>query len=188
MGCSSAAAHMRTARRSAMRAAHIWSAVRMHGAQLSRSTYAHCAPRRSALPCGQNESCRRHMLCPLCAQHSMLHALRPMRVALHICAPIYLVCCAACMRHGTLCCMPLQVRSAALRRIHAAHNIKVYRKACMERSAHGVQLSRSAHAHFSSLLNFEAPKSPENRRTITIYVKSTVFFFRFWDKGLEMAG
>ena len=118
MGCSSAAAHMRTARRSAMRAAHIWSAVRMHGAQLSRSTYAHCAPRRSALPCGQNGSCRRHMLCPLCAQHSMLHALRPMRVALHICAPIYLVCCAACMRHGTMCCMPLQVRSAALRRIY----------------------------------------------------------------------
>ena len=96
----------------------IWSAVRMHGAQLSRSTYAHCAPRRSALPCGQNGSCRRHMLCPLCAQHSMLHALRPMRVALHICAPIYLVCCAACMRHGTMCCMPLQVRSAALRRIY----------------------------------------------------------------------
>ena len=118
MGCSSAAAHMRTARRSAMRAAHIWSAVRMHGAQLSRSTYAHCAPRRSALPCGQNGSCRRHMLCPLCAQRSVLHALRPMRVALHICAPIYLVCCAACMRHGTLCCMPLQVRSAALRRIY----------------------------------------------------------------------
>ena len=118
MGCSSAAAHMRTARRSAMRAAHTWSAVRMHGAQFSRSTYAHCAPRRSALPCGQNESCRRHMLCPLCAQRSVLHALRPMRVALHICAPIYLVCCAACMRHGTMCCMPLQVRSAALRRIY----------------------------------------------------------------------
>ena len=55
--------------------------------------------------------------------------------------------CAAGMRCGTLRCMPLQVRSAALRRIHAAHNIKVYRKACMERSAHGVQLSRSAHAH-----------------------------------------
>ena len=32
MGCSSAAAHMRTARRGAMRAAHIWSAVRMHPA------------------------------------------------------------------------------------------------------------------------------------------------------------
>ena len=95
----------------------------MHGAQLSRSTYAHCAPRRSALPCGQNGSCRRHMLCPLCAQHSMLHALRPMRVALHICAPIYLVCCAACMRHGTMCCMPLQVRSAALRHIYM-HNLK----------------------------------------------------------------
>ena len=62
-------------------------------------------------------------------------------------------------------------------RIHAAHNIKVYRKACMERSAHGVQLSRSAHAHFSSLLNFETPKSQENTRKITIYVKSIVFFF-----------
>ena len=111
----SAHAHC-TARRNARsaymeRSVHAW-------AQLSRSTYAHCAPRRSALPCGQNGSCRRHMLCPLCAQHSMLHALRPMRVALHICAPIYLVCCAACMRHGTLCCMPLQVRSAALRRIY----------------------------------------------------------------------
>ena len=55
--------------------------------------------------------------------------------------------CAAGMRRGTLRCMPLQVCSAALRRIHATHNIKVYRKACMERSAHGVQLSRSAHAH-----------------------------------------
>ena len=90
--------------------------------------------------------------------------------------------CAAGMRRGTLCCMPLQVRSAALRRIHAAHNIKVYRKACMERSAHGVQLSRSAHAHFSSLLNFETPKSPENKRTITIYVKSTAFFFFLFGK------
>ena len=101
-------------------------AQRIYGAQcacMGRSLaaahmHAHCAPRRSALPCGQNGSCRRHMLCPLCAQHSMLHALRPMRVALHICAPIYLVCCAACMRHGTMCCMPLQVRSAALRRIY----------------------------------------------------------------------
>ena len=53
----------------------------------------------------------------------------------------------------------------------------------MERSAHGVQLSRSAHAHFSSLLNFETPESQANRRKITIYVESTVFFFfRFWDK------
>ena len=61
--------------------------------------------------------------------------------------------CAAGMRRGTLRCMPLQVRSAALRRIHAAHNIKVYRKACMERSAHGVQLSRSAHAHCTARRN-----------------------------------
>ena len=61
--------------------------------------------------------------------------------------------CAAGMRCGTLRCMPLQVRSAALRRIHAAHNIKVYRKACMERSAHGVQLSRSAHAHCTAQRN-----------------------------------
>ena len=61
--------------------------------------------------------------------------------------------CAAGMRRGTLRCMPLQVRSAALRRIHAAHNIKVYRKACMERSAHGVQLSRSAHAHCTAQRN-----------------------------------
>ena len=60
----------------------------------------------------------------------------------------------------------------------------------MERSAHGVQLSRSAHAHFSSLLNFETPKSQENNRTITIYVKSIdLSFFPFWESsGLEMAG
>ena len=67
--------------------------------------------------------CLLHMLCPLCAQRFVLYALRPMRAALHICAPIYLVCCAAYMRHGTLCCMPLQVRSAALRRIYM-HNLK----------------------------------------------------------------
>ena len=60
----------------------------------------------------------------------------------------------------------------------------------MERSAHGVQLSRSAHAHFSSLLNFESLKNPENRKKISIYIKSTDFsFFPFWESsGLEMAG
>ena len=36
---------------------------------------------------------------------------------------------------------------------------------------------------------FETFKSQENTRKITIYIKSTVFFFPFWESsGLEMAG
>ena len=122
MGCSSAAAHMRTARRDAMRAAHIWSAVRMHGAQLSRSTYActlRAAAQRTALRTKwklQTAHAVPAVCSALCAARAATHArCAPVSALLYTLCAVLHVCdtaqCAACP------CM-LQVRSAALRRIY----------------------------------------------------------------------